>query len=136
MKEELQKEKEEEKCTPCDKEIEARIEEAKVKTICRKRTRMQYEDYIVLDEAPNIIIRLDVDVQLQDLQQKNSPTPGSKADKRGEINKVLDGIYELFDTIKLNRIWKKNLQFLKGMGPKSEVAPLEYPYQSDKDRVD
>lgn len=38
-----------------------------MKIICGKRTRMQYEDYIVLDEATNVIIHLDIDVQLQDL---------------------------------------------------------------------
>ncbi|CAL5202776.1 unnamed protein product [Lathyrus oleraceus] len=111
----IEKENEKEKCTPSDKEIESRIEEVEVKIIYGKRTRMQYEDYIVLDEAPNVIICLDVDVQLQDLQKKNSPTPSNKADKRGEIDKVLDEIYALFKTIKLKIIWKKNLQFLKMM---------------------
>lgn len=38
----IEKEKEEEKCTPSDKEIEAIIEEVKVKIICGKRTRIQY----------------------------------------------------------------------------------------------
>ncbi|CAK8579205.1 unnamed protein product [Lathyrus sativus] len=76
---------------------------------------MQYEDYIVFDEAPNATIHLDVDVQLQDLQQKNNLTPSNKDDKRGEIVEVLDEIYALFDTIKLKRIWKKNLQFMKLM---------------------
>ena len=37
----VEKQKEEEKCTPSDKETETRIEEAKVKNICGKRTRMQ-----------------------------------------------------------------------------------------------
>lgn len=41
----IEKDKEEERCTPFDKEIEARIKEVELKIICGKRTRMQYEDY-------------------------------------------------------------------------------------------
>lgn len=57
-----------------------------------------------MDETQNAIICSDVDVQLQDLQQKNSHTPSIKVDKRGEIDEVLDEIYALFDTIKLKRL--------------------------------
>ncbi|XP_050875779.1 uncharacterized protein LOC127079442 [Lathyrus oleraceus] len=38
----IEKKKEEEKCTPFDKEIEARIKEVNVKIICGKRTRMEW----------------------------------------------------------------------------------------------
>lgn len=86
-----------------------------MKIICGKRIRTQCENYIVLGEAPNLTIHLYVGIQLQDLQQENSLTPRNKDDKRGEINEVLDEIYVLFNTIKLKKIWKKNLQFLKVM---------------------
>lgn len=105
----VEKEKEEEKCTPSDEEIKARIEEVDVKNICEKKIRMLYEDYIVLDETPNPIIHLDIDIQLQDFQQNNSLPPSNKAKKRREIYEVLDEIYTLLDTIKLKKIWKKNL---------------------------
>lgn len=68
-----------------------------------------------LDEASISIIHLDVDVKLQDLRQKNSHTPNNKTDKRGEIDEVLDEIYVLFNSIEMEKIWKKNFQFLKVM---------------------
>lgn len=73
---------------------------------------MQDEDCLILDEAVNAIIHLDLDIQLQNLQQKNNSAPSNKADKRGEINELFEEIYALFNTIKLKRILKKNLQFL------------------------
>ncbi|CAL5187728.1 unnamed protein product [Lathyrus oleraceus] len=76
---------------------------------------MQDEHCIDLDEDPNLIIYLKVDIQQQDLQQKNIPNSKIKDDKIGEIDKVLDEIDALFSTIKLKRIWKKNLQFMKVM---------------------
>lgn len=86
-----------------------------MKKICGTRARMQDEDYIILEEAPISIIHSDLDIQLQDFQQNNSLTPSNKVDKRGEINELLDDIYALFNIIKLKRIWKKNLKFLKVM---------------------
>lgn len=83
-----------------------------MKQIFRKRARMQYENCIALDETPNSIIYLNVDIQQQDIQQKNIPNSNNKAYKKGEIEKVLDKIYALFDIINLKGIWKKNLQFL------------------------
>lgn len=58
------------------------MKEVKLKNICGKRTRVQYEDYIVLDEALNSIIHLDKDIQQQNLQQANIPTSGKKADEK------------------------------------------------------
>lgn len=44
--------------------------------MCGKRARMQDEDWIILDEASISIIHLDLDIQLQDLQQKNTYQQG------------------------------------------------------------
>lgn len=38
-----------------------------------KIERMQSEDILVLDEAPNAKISLDVDIQQENLQQKHAP---------------------------------------------------------------
>lgn len=57
-----------------------------MKNICGKWTRTKYEDYIVLDEAPNSVNHLDVDVQQQNLQKKYIPTSSKKSDERGEID--------------------------------------------------
>lgn len=46
---------------------ESRIEESKVKIKYGKRARIQSEDDIVLDDAPNSIICLDVDIQQENL---------------------------------------------------------------------
>lgn len=57
-----------------------------MKKTCGTRARMQDEDCIVLGEASILIIRSDLDIQLQDLPQQNSPTPSNKVDKKGEID--------------------------------------------------
>lgn len=73
-----------------------------------------------MDEAPNEIICLDVDVQLQDLQQNNSLTPSNKVDKRGEIDEVLDEIYALFNTIKENMEEKPSIPESDGIPTKQK----------------
>lgn len=45
----------------------------------------------------------------------NIPNSSKKVDEKEEIDEVLDEIYAFFDTIKLKRIWKKNIQILSVM---------------------
>ncbi|KAK2382804.1 hypothetical protein QL285_070318 [Trifolium repens] len=52
--------------------------------------------------------------QEQDLQQKEQPS--NKAEEKAEIDKVIDMICALFATIKLKRVWKQYLLFLKFLG--------------------
>lgn len=84
----------------------------------REIERIQIEDDLVLDEALNSIICLDVDIQQENLQQKHVPRSyfNNKVDGREEIDKVFDVIYALFVTIELKKIWKPHHQYLKFMG--------------------
>lgn len=90
--------------------IESRIEEIKEKNRFGKRTRIQIEDDLVVDEVSNEKICLDIDIQHEHLQQNNFPKSycSNKEDGREEIDKVLDIIYVLFVTIKIKKIWKKH----------------------------
>lgn len=94
---------------PLDEKIELRTEELEVKNSFGKRTRIQKENDLVLDKVLNVRICLDIDIQHEHPQQKCVPKRyfGNKEDGKEETNKVLDSIYALFATIKLEKIWRQ-----------------------------
>lgn len=101
---------------PSNEETKSRMEEYEVKKRYEKRARMQNENDLVLDEAPNLMICLDMCISNKKLK-KNVPKSyyGNKVYGREEIKKVLNDIYALFTTIKLKMIWKQHYQYLKFM---------------------
>lgn len=101
-----------------DEKTKSGIEKSQVKNRYGKRVRIQSGDDIVLDEAKNEIICLDIDIQQENLQRKHVHKEyfSKKVDERKNNNELLDVIYVVFATIKLKKIWKQHHQYLKFMG--------------------
>ena len=58
---------------PSDEKTESRIEEFELKNRYEKRSWMQSENDLVLNEASNSTFCLDVDIQQENIQQKHDP---------------------------------------------------------------
>lgn len=82
-----------------------------------KRARNPREDGLIMDEVSKEKIHIDIDIQPNHLQPQHVPKSyfGNKADKREEIDKVLDFIYALSAITEPKKIWEPHHQFLKFM---------------------